>query len=111
MLIEHERTKRTVIPQLNSKGEEIQIKSGKKRPPMASVSKASGAIINLIDQTPQNTVKYKKFSEKLLQGNEIFTPSGFAKLKNKPTNRAEYIVGSNDPLNINVTEQRNKNNR
>lgn len=104
-------TKRTLIPQLVNANEEVQIKSCKKRPPMAT-SKATGSIINLIDQTPENKITHKKFAGKMYQGNEIFTNIGFQKLSNKSAQKKpDYITGSSDPLNINNNEEINRNSR
>lgn len=109
--MEHEKTKRTLIPQLNSINDEVQIKSGKKRPPLAAVSKASGAIANLIQQTPENVKKTKKFAGKINEGNEIFSATGFQKLKKRKNNDSQYYLNSNDPLNIYPNEDKNRNNR
>jgi hypothetical protein len=101
-----------MIPQLNNASDELQMKSGKKRPPMAVISKATGSIINLIEQTPENIIKPKKHTGKLYEGNEIFKPFGFQKLSNDlAQKRPEYVTGSSDPLNFKIYEERNRNNR
>jgi len=109
--MEHEKTKRTLIPQLNAINDEVQIKSGKKRPPLAVVSKASGTIANLIQQTPDNIKKTKKYAGKINEGNEIFSATGFQKLKTRKNSNSQYYLNSNDPLNINPYEDKNRNNR
>jgi len=98
-----------MIPQLISASEEIQLNPGKKKPPRAFQSKTSGSISALIEKTSLNEIKPKKYAYKITEGNDIFSKSGFQKLKNRRVNIPDKLIGSKDPLNIKIVEETNRN--
>ncbi len=101
VFIEHEKTKRTIIPTMS---DAPLLRSGKKKPPMAVRSSATaiGSIVKLIEQTPENIIKSRRCSEKRYECNDIFQPLGFQKLISTPIKtqkkRPEYVFGSSCDL-------------
>jgi len=98
-------SKRTLDPNmdLTSAAEEMNRRRGRKDSVEMS---ARGSILNLLDRTPANQPKQKKFAERLLQGNDIFTPADpLSTVKSKLPVDLDELKADSDYAGIKIVEK------